>query len=50
MKNRRKMAYNGDFVVFHRVAISESHLGKGLKLLGSYTFAKQQHLQPESRY
>jgi hypothetical protein len=31
MKNRRKMAYkNGDFVVFHRVAISESHLGKGL--------------------
>jgi GNAT superfamily N-acetyltransferase len=31
-----KWLTNGDFIVFHRVAISETHLGKGLakKLLG----------------
>ena len=39
---------NGDFVVFHRVAISESHLGKGLaKALFSYIedFARKNNIK-----
>jgi hypothetical protein len=39
--------------VFHRVAISESHLGKGLatKIVGFIeTLRKQQHLQRKGRH
>jgi hypothetical protein len=44
---------SGDYVVFHRVAISESHLGKGLatKIVGFIeTLRKQQHLQRKGRH
>lgn len=38
---------NGDFVVFHRIAVAESHLGKGLAktILGAIEeFAKDRHI------